>query len=88
MYIHLGSDTVVNSKDIIAIMDMDTATVSKNSRDFLRKGQYKGNVINVEEEQIPKSFVVCKKDKDFVIYITNISSKTLEGRVKKIREAE
>ena len=35
MYLHLGGDKVVKTKDIIGIFDMDTSTVSKNTRDYL-----------------------------------------------------
>ena len=37
MYLHLGHDTVIKQKDILGIFDMDTATVSKNTRDYLSK---------------------------------------------------
>ena len=34
MYKHLGADTVVKTKDIIGIFDIESTTVSKWSRDF------------------------------------------------------
>ena len=37
MYLHLGHKTVINSKKIIGIFDIDTATVSKRTREFLNK---------------------------------------------------
>ena len=36
MYLHLGKDTVVNTKHIIAILDLESASISKNTRDFLK----------------------------------------------------
>ena len=47
MYIHLGEDTVVNDKEIIGIFDLETTTVSKNTRDFLSFAEKRKEVINV-----------------------------------------
>ena len=78
MYIHLGNKTVINSKEIIGIFDLDTATVSKRTRDFLNKNEKKNNIILVSEE-IPLSFVVCDNDK---IYFSPVSSNTLNKRTE------
>ena len=83
MYLFLGQDTVVNDKDIIGIFDIDTTTVSKKSRDFLSMAEKKKQVINVTFD-LPKSFVLCKeKGKDPKIYISQISTQTLEKRSKR-----
>jgi len=71
---------VVKKSDIIGIFDMDNTTVSKRTRDFLNKAEKKGRVVNVSFE-LPKSFVVCKKEKEnFIIYISQLSSATLLKR--------
>ena len=82
MYLHLGRDTVVNTKDIIAMMDLESSSISKYSKEFLKISTEEGFVQNVSEE-IPKSFIICEKDGQTVIYITNISTKALSGRVRK-----
>ena len=79
MYIHLGSNTVVNIKDVIAIIDMDKTTISKNTRDFLTYAQKNGMVINVSEE-LPKSAVICNYKGENRVYISQISPATLQGR--------
>ena len=84
MYLHLGKDTVVNTKNIIAILDLESTSVSRNSRDFLKIVEEEGFVRNVSEE-IPKTFVLCEIDGQSVIYITNISSKALSGRTERHR---
>lgn len=81
MYIHLGQDTVIKQEDIIGIFDMDTSTVSKNTREFLKKAEKEGKVITITYE-LPKSFIVCKINGETVIYISQISSTTLEKRSK------
>ncbi len=82
MYLHLGKGTVVNTADIIAIMDLESSSISPNTRQFLKVIEDKGCVRNVSEE-IPKTYIVCEIDGQSVVYVTNISSKALAGRVEK-----
>ncbi len=82
MYLHLGSETVVNTKDIIMVLDLESTSVSKYSKEFLRIAQEEGFVRNVSEE-LPKSIVICEEEGQSVVYITNISTKALSGRIKK-----
>lgn len=82
MYLHLGHKTVINSDEIIGIFDIDTATVSKRTRNFLSKSEKKNEIINVSFE-IPNSFIVCnKKDKSNKIYFSPVSSLTLQKRAE------
>ena len=83
MYLHLGQDISVNTKDIVGIFDLDTSTISKNTRIFLAKAEKEGNVINITD-QLPKSFVVCdmKSGKSgLYVYISQISTTTLLRRI-------
>lgn len=73
---------MVNTQNIISILDLESTSVSKFSKEFLRTVEEEGFVRNVSEE-IPKSFIVCEEKGQSVIYITNISTKTLAGRIKK-----
>lgn len=82
MYLHLGRDTVVNTKNIISIMDLESTSKSKYSREFLKIVEEEGFVRNVSDE-IPKSIVICEEKCQSVVYITNISTKALTGRIKK-----
>ena len=80
MYLHLGGDVVVNLKDVIAIMDLDVTTVSKITREFLTVAEEEGFVINVSEEDLPKSYILTEKDNESRLYISPISSATLLKR--------
>ncbi len=82
MYVHLGADTVVNTKNIISIMDLESSSISKFSKEFLKTAEEEGFVKNVSDE-IPKSFIICEEKGQSVIYLTNISTKALAGRIKK-----
>lgn len=80
MYIHLGQEKVIKSNSVIGIFDIESTTVSKNTRIFLAKAEKKGEVVNVSYE-LPKSFTVCaEKGKKTKVYISQISSSTLLKR--------
>ncbi len=82
MYLHLGNDTVVNTKNIISVLDLESTSVSKFSKEFLKTAEEEGFVRNVSDE-IPKSFIICEEKGQSVVYVTNISTKALAGRIKK-----
>lgn len=80
MYLHLGADTVIRTKDVIGIFDLDNTTVMKSSRDFLTRAEKEKKVITVSYE-LPKSFVVCEEKKE-VVYISQLAVSTLVKRSK------
>ena len=81
MFLHIGNDVYLPEKDIIAIMNLDTASVSKNTQIYLKKNELKNKVETICDD-IPKTFVVTKKNKKDKIYLTNISSATLIKRAE------
>lgn len=84
IYIHLGQDKVVKSSSVLGVFDMDTSTVQKNTRTFLNKAEKEGRVINVSFE-LPKSFVVCLEEGKIIIYISQLSTATLEKRAENFK---
>ena len=81
MFLHIGNDVYLPEKDIVAIMNLDTASVSKNTQLYLNKKEHKGKVETICED-IPKTFVVTVKNKKDKVYLTNISSATLIKRAE------
>ena len=80
MYLHLGGEYVVKEEEVIGIFDLDTSTVSKHTRSFLNKKEKEKKVINVSYE-LPKSFILVENQKkEEKIYISQISSSTLNKR--------
>lgn len=77
MYLHLGENTVINSKKIIGIFDMDTSTVNKATRDYLNLAQKNKKIVYVNYD-LPKSFVVTT-DK---VFISPLNTSTLLKRAK------
>lgn len=79
MYLHLGQDVVVRNRDIIGIFDIDTASVSKITKEYFAAAEKAGRVVNVTDE-LPKTFVVCGDGEKTTLYISQISSSTLKKR--------
>ncbi len=81
MFLHLGSDVVVNMADIIAILDLDVTSTSKITREFLAVAEDEGFVVNVSDD-LPKSFVITEIDKKSRVFVSPISTATLLKRAK------
>ena len=80
MYLHIGNGEIVNNQDIIGIFDMDTATVSSVSRQFLSVAEQKKEIWYGDSD-IPKSFIVCTDDeKEQKIVFSRISTSSLKLR--------
>ena len=79
MFLHLGNDVYVNQKDIVAVCNLDTASVSKNTQIYLKKAEEMGIVETICSD-IPKTFVIVRKKNKNKVYLTNISSVTLLKR--------
>jgi len=57
---HLGGNVLCPREDIVGIFDLDTATVSRHTREFLRRAQEADKIITVGED-LPQSFVVTSE---------------------------
>ena len=63
----------------MAVFDLDNSSQSHITRDFLRKAEQAGRVVNVSED-IPKSFVLTSRDGQDKVYLSQLSSATLLKR--------
>lgn len=75
MFLHLGGNTVVSKKEIIAILDARTrdATITN---EFIAIAGYEGYIENIGASEKAKSFIIT----DDKIYISPISCTTLKKR--------
>lgn len=82
MYVHIGKDMVINSDNIIAILDIESLEKKKKLEEVLQNLRISDKIIDVSENN-KKSLIILKK-KDIVLgYITNISSITIAKRANK-----
>jgi hypothetical protein len=82
MYLFLGQDTVVKTRDIVGIFDLDNTSVSKDTRGYLATAEKSGRVLEVSEE-LPKSFVVCEGSGTRRDYISQVAPATLLKRANR-----
>ena len=79
MFLHIGGDVVIPVKNIIAILDIETTTISKDTKEFLRIAEEEGFIESISED-LPKSFIITETDKKSKIFLSPISSVTLQKR--------
>jgi len=79
MFLHIGGDIVIPEKNIIAILDIESTTISKDTKEFLKIAEEEG-FINAISNDLPKSFIITENDKKSKIYLSPISSVTLQKR--------
>ena len=80
MYLNIGSDMAVRDKSVIGIFDMDNTSTSKRTREFLARAEKAGEVVPCDD--LPKSFVLTAEYGLNRIFLTSLSSATLEKRLK------
>ena len=80
MYLSIGNDMAVRDSSIIGIFDMDNTTTSKRTREFLEKNEQEVQVVPCDD--LPKSFVVTAEYGFDRVYLTSLTSATLEKRLK------
>ncbi len=79
MYLHLGQETTVCTREVVGIFDLDTCTISAKTREFLSRAEKAGRVVNTSME-LPKSFVVAAGENTRV-YICQNSGQTIKNRL-------
>ena len=80
MYLNIGSDMAVRERSIIGIFDLDNTSTSRRTREFLDKCEKEGQVVPCDD--LPKAFVLTAEYGLDRVYLTALSSATLEKRLK------
>ena len=79
MYLYLGQEQVIYTKDIVGIFDLDNASTSRITKRYLAQAQKEGRIVEVSPD-IPKSFVVSVSGETSKVYLSQISPGTLKKR--------
>ena len=82
MYVHIGKDVVINSNNIISILDIESLEKNKKLENVLQNLKISDNIIDVSDNN-KKSSIILEKNNKIIGYITNISSSTLAKRASK-----
>lgn len=81
MYLHIGNGKSVKQKDIIGIFDLDTATVSKITKNFINNCQKKGAVTYFDSD-LPRAFVLLDENGETKVRLSRISTSGLKIRLE------
>ena len=79
MYLHIGKGLVLNSNDIIAILNIDYIKNTKDYKKFYQKLLEENNIVNISNGNEKTLILVNKKD-CVKAYISNINSNTIGKR--------
>lgn len=82
MFLHIGEEYLIKKNSIIGIFDIENTTISKITREYLTDKEKRGQIVTVNDE-LPKSFIITHDKNENTIFITSISSRTLEKRMKR-----
>lgn len=80
MYLHLGDSVVVPYSAVVGVFDLDNATYSKRTRDFLERAETDGKLVSLGQ-RLPASLVVTERE----TYLSPISSQTMNRRLTENR---
>ena len=80
MYLSIGNDMAVRTSSVIGIFDLDNTTVSKRGREFLSAAEKQGLVVPCDD--LPKAYILTAEYGLNKVYLTSLSSATLEKRLK------
>ena len=73
MYIHIGNNKVVRDTDILGVFDLDSSTVSVNTRNYLSNAQKEKRVKTLGYE-LPKSFIILKNNE---VYLSPLNTSSI-----------
>ena len=79
MYLHIGNKKSVKDDKIIGVFDLDTATVSNISKDFINRKQRLG-LVEYDNADLPRSFVLYVEDGESRVKLSRISTVGLKLR--------
>ena len=86
MFLHIGADIEIIKKDIITVIDIKSVKTSDTTKEFLKKAYDDGRVVEVAQQ--PKSVVIVGDLGKEMIYLSPISSSTLQKRYDCIMQSE
>ncbi len=82
MYLHLGNGQTVKMSEVVGIFDIEKASTSRDTREYLARAG-KNRCVTPVTDDLPKSFVVCL-DSDLTerVYLCGVSAQTLRERAE------
>ena len=87
MFLHIGNGVTVRTREIVGIFDLDTASMSSDTRRFLREAEKTGRLKNAADDELPRSFILSKeREKLPFTHLSLLSSAALKLRLLRALE--
>lgn len=83
MFLHLGEDIVLRTKEIVAIIDSNIVEESEIIKEFIDVNDKKNNIVHISDGTV-KSIVVTENK----VYFSPLTAVTLKRRSQYIYELE
>ena len=80
MYLNIGKDYIVKSKEIIAIFNIDYVKNTKEYKAMYNELEESGNIVKVSDSKA-KAFILTENQGKRKAYITNIGVNTISKRM-------
>lgn len=80
IYLHIGNNYSVDTRDIVGIFDIENTTVEKCTKLLLERAEKEHKCIYTTYE-MPKSFIIAMKNGIEMVYISQLSASTLRKRI-------
>lgn len=77
--INIGGTSILPKEEILGVFDLDAASTGTDTKRFLSAAEKSGRMITAGND-LPKSFAVAVRGKKELVYITTLSTATLENR--------
>ena len=74
MYVYIGENKVIRKSEIEFVFDLDSATVSVHTRNYLKRAEKEKRVVMLGYD-LPKSFVVTR---DGTVYLSPFNTSTIK----------
>lgn len=84
MYLHIGKGKTLKDSEIIGIFDLDTATVSSVTKNYINKKEKEG-ITEYSDFDLPRSFILCYKNGKERVVLSRISTVGLKERAEGMR---
>lgn len=82
MFVNLENEISIKKTEIIGIFNMDTATVSPVTKDFVKRANTDMKIVYASK-RVPESFVLTHNGYGENVYMSSFSVDTVLGRTKK-----
>ena len=84
MYVHIGNNYIIDSKNVLGMFGFETLNAGKFFNEFFEKLKESNNIIDISQGKL-KTLIITIEEGITKAYISNISAITLANRIENIR---